>query len=172
MKMEEFEALWLNSLQIAKEKAKSIGNKDLVEYLDLKISNDRTRFEASKLLFESFTQVAQEKIADGYNLEIQTQSPHQFQMNQSVLTGHLLTISFGICRFTVEVGWTRKPEDGFMRKGALACAKITHFGKPEHNAQLLLLPSQNHQTNWFLLEKNGNLKEFQDFKKHVEILFD
>jgi hypothetical protein len=65
VKMDEFEALWLNSLQIAKEKAKYTGNKALVEYLDLKIRNDRTRFEASKLLFKSFTQVAQEKIAGG-----------------------------------------------------------------------------------------------------------
>jgi hypothetical protein len=169
--MDEFEALWLNSLQIAKEKAKYTGNEALVEYLDLKIRNDRTRFEASKLLFKSFTQVAQEKIAGGYNLEIETKSPHQFRMDQAVLTGHLLTTSFGIRRFTVEVGWTRKPEDGFMRKGALACAQITHFGKPEHNAQLLLLLSQNHQTKWFLLEKNGDLKEFWDFKRHVEILF-
>ncbi|GIU82014.1 MAG: hypothetical protein D6687_01200 [Acidobacteria bacterium] len=168
--MEEFEASWLSSLQTAREKALKQGNVALVEYLDLKIRNDRIRFEAGKILFESFVSAIQEKIADGYKLEIETKSPHQFQMYQAVLTGHLLTVNFGIRKLTIEFGWTRKPEDGFMRKNALAYARITHLGKPQNNAELFLLFSQNQNAEWFSLERNGNLRSFRDCREHIEAL--
>jgi hypothetical protein len=39
---------------------------------------------------------------------------------------------------TVEAGWTRTPSDGFMRLGALAFARITHFGISKANEEFVL----------------------------------
>jgi hypothetical protein len=56
-----------------------------------------------------------------------------------------------------------------MRGNALAYARITHFGKPKNNVELLL-SAQDQQPRWFLIEPNGNLRHFQEIEKHVEEL--
>jgi hypothetical protein len=40
---------------------------------------------------------------------------------------------------TIEAGWTRLPAHGFMRNGALAAGRITHFGMAQSGADLVLV---------------------------------
>jgi len=45
----------------------------------------------------------------------------------------------GVRCLTLEAGWARTPSDGVMKKGALAMARITHFGMPAKTAELRLV---------------------------------
>ncbi|HEX6126432.1 MAG TPA: hypothetical protein VFZ23_13740 [Pyrinomonadaceae bacterium] len=55
------------------------------------------------------------------------------------MAGSLIRIGYGVRRMTVEAGWTRMPSHGFMRSGALAAARITHFGMPKAGDELMLI---------------------------------
>jgi hypothetical protein len=55
------------------------------------------------------------------------------------MAGSIIRISLGVRRLTVEAGWTRLPAHGFMRYGALAGARITHFGMPKAGTDLMLV---------------------------------
>jgi hypothetical protein len=57
------------------------------------------------------------------------------------MVGSLLRLRYGVRCMTVEAGWTRTPSDGFMRLGALAFARITHFGIPNANEEFVLKSS-------------------------------
>ena len=55
------------------------------------------------------------------------------------MAGTLVRIRFGVRSMIVEAGWTRLPSHGFMRGGALAAARIKHFGMPEADDELVLV---------------------------------
>lgn len=167
-KMDEFEQKWLEMLEKAKERAQREENLTLLEYFELKSANEKLRLEASKALLEMFFYAARSKSLEGFNLKFNTKSGHQFEMRQARLTGFCLDISFGIRKLTIEIGWTRTPKDGFMRQGALAYSRISHFGRPEHNKELLLL--NRNEPRWFFANDLQKLFEESDAVKHLNIL--
>jgi hypothetical protein len=71
---------------------------------------------------------------------------------------------------TVEAGWTRAPGDGFMRGGALAAARISHFGMAKQNSELILL-RQDNAPHWFAVERDGkrSLFDSRNLQKHFQI---
>ena len=56
---------------------------------------------------------------------MENENPHNFRLRGANLVGSLLRVRQGVRCLTVEAGWTRTPNDGFMRGGALAIARIT-----------------------------------------------
>jgi hypothetical protein len=76
------------------------------------------------------------------------------------MVGSLIRFRFGVRSLTIEAGWTRTPADGFMRGGALAAARLTHFGQAKHNAELVLLRPGDNAPQWFAVTRNNTLAVF------------
>jgi len=68
--------------------------------------------------------------------------PHNFARGSSNMVGSLLEIRLGVRCLSVEAGWARTPSDGIMRHGALAFARITHFGMPKQDSEFRLVHAE------------------------------
>jgi hypothetical protein len=57
-----------------------------------------------------------------------------------------------------------------MRGGALACARISHFGMSRENEELLLLRSED-SVNWFAVDKENKRIPFdsRNLQRHFQI---
>ena len=161
--MNELNEFWTNSIAEAINKARGEGRHDVADYLALKATNDEIRAAASRWLFESALEIAHEAMRRGINLKIENENPHRFEANRATMVGSLLRFKRGVRQLTAEAGWTRTPQDGFMRGNSLAAARLTHFGQAKHNAGLLLLrPSDLPAAppQWFAVDRAGNRAPF------------
>lgn len=140
--MTELDELWTEMLGEAMVAARASGRHDIADYLDLKARNDAIRQAGVRWLFEVFIGIAGEATREFATITIEREDPHNFAHRGANIVGRLLQFRFGVRCLTVEAGWTRTPSDGFMRGGALAIAKITHFGNAKMNAELYLKPSE------------------------------
>lgn len=167
--MNELEEIWAQKINQAIAEAQTSGRKDIADYLNLRATNDAIRTASVKWLFDSMTEIAAFANRTLGAITIETENPHQFEFNRANLVGSLLLIRLGVRCLTLEAGWTRTPADGFMRGGALAAARILHFGMPKHNQEILLL-RDNDFPNWFSI-KNGKRTAFNSnhLRKHFEI---
>ena len=157
--MNELEQVWTQKLSEARLKAQNSGREDVAEYLALRATNDMIRQTSIAWLLDSLLEIAAEANRNGGNIHIETENPHRFQFGNSSLAGSLSRLRQGVRCLTVEAGWTRTPADGFMRGGALAVARIAHFGLSKHNAELFLV-SENSLPSWFAVDKNGGRELF------------
>lgn len=164
--MNELDNLWQQMMEQAIGKTK---NADLAEYLALKASNDRIRSTGCQWLFDSFLELSEEVNRRGIRLEIESENPHRFPSGNSTIVGSLLKFQHGVRCLTIEAGWTRTPKDGFMRGGALALARISHFGISKENAELSLLLKKD-LPEWFTFQA-GKRKQFDsnDLRQHFRI---
>ena len=137
----------------------------------LQPTSDAIRAAGCRWLFDSFLELSEEVNRQGIRLEIENENPHRFAVGPATMVGSLLRFRFGVRSLTVEAGWTRTPGDGFMRGGALATARVTHFGIGAANADLLLIPQKENMPQWFALEKNGtrNPLSSNDLREHFNI---
>lgn len=148
--------MWAQRMQQAISKAQNTGQGDIAEYLSLKADNDAFRATGCRWLFESFIELSDEVNRLGIRLEVENFSPHRFAVGNASMVGSLLKFYYGLRNLSIEVGWTRTPQDGFIRGGGLACARISHFGISRANDELLLVRSPENIPQWFSLSKNGN----------------
>ena len=167
-RMNELDEIWRQMIREAAQKASVAGRSDVADYLTLKANNDAIRAAGCRWLFDSFLELSEEAGKRGIRLEIENENPHRFAVGQSTMVGSLLRFHYGVRNLTVEAGWTRTPADGFMRGGALAAARILHFGIGSANADLLLVPQNEFMPEWFVLEKAGtrNLFSSNDLRRH------
>ncbi len=151
-------------------KAKQSGKNDIAEYLRLKASNDAIRSTGCKWLFDSFLELSEEVNHRGLKLEIESENPYRFPLGNATMVGSLLKFRHGVRCLTIEAGWTRTPNDGFMRGNALAAARISHFGLPKSNAELALL-LQKDLPEWFTLEAEGKRTDLDsnDLRTHFQL---
>lgn len=163
--MNELEQIWTQKLTEARIKAQTAGREDVADYLALRATNDLIRQTSVKWLFDSLLEITAEANRNGTNIQIETENQHRFQYGNSSLAGSLARLSQGVRCLTVEAGWTRTPADGFMRGGALAVARLAHFGLSKHNAELFLV-SANNLPGWFAVDKNGGRELFD--AKHLQ----
>ncbi len=119
--------------------ARNTGRSDIADYLTLRAANDTIRIAGVQWLFENLIGIAAEANRNNSAISTERVDPHSFDLRGARLTGSMLQLRFGVRCLTVEAGWTRSPADGFMRGGALAVAKLTHFGLPRSNIELLLI---------------------------------
>lgn len=127
----------------ALENAKSSGRHDVADYLTLKATNDAIRQASVSWLFDSLVEMASHANRSGSSISIERKDPHSFAYRGSNMVGSRLSLRQGVRCLTIEAGWTRTPADGFMRGGALAFARISHFGLPRASAGLLLQRSND-----------------------------
>lgn len=137
--MQELDAIWSQILARAIENANTAGRADVAEYLMLKAANDTLRQASVKWLFDSLIEIAGEANRRNSTISIEREDPHNFAYGGANLVGSLLRVRQGVRCLTLEAGWTRTPADGFMRGGALAFARITHFGMPKSNTEFRLI---------------------------------
>jgi hypothetical protein len=80
-------------------------------------------------------------------------------------------MSRGLRTLTVEAGWTRAPGDGFMRLGAMAVARLVHYGLRDKNVVLALIQHDGIHS-WFEIKNDKIADPFvpEDVEKHVEVL--
>ncbi len=152
--MDELDEVWAEKINEAVRQARGDGRGDIAEYLALKASNDELRATGVKWLFDALLEIASFANRNSSNITMENEHPHRFAIGNAQLVGSLLRFRQGLRCLTLEAGWTRTPTDGFMRGGALACARLTHFGISKHNIDLLLIQS-NKLVNWVSIGKNG-----------------
>ena len=169
--MNELNEFWANSIDEAINQARAQGRHDVADYLSLKATNDEIRAASCRWLFESLLEIAHEAMRNGLNLKIENENPYRFEMNKATLVGSLVEFSSGIRRLTAEAGWTRTPQDGFMRGGALAFARLVHFGQAKHNAELVLVRSKDSAPQWFSVDRDGSRTPFDsnNLRSHFRI---
>ncbi|MDQ3063325.1 MAG: hypothetical protein M3R14_10790 [Acidobacteriota bacterium] len=161
--MNELDEVWARKLIEARQKAQAAGRTDVAEYLALKASNDLIRQTSVKWLLDSATEVISIANRNGANTTMETENPHSFAFGNANLIGSRLSFRQGVRCLTIEAGWTRTPNDGFMPGGALAAARISHFGMSKHNAELVLIRNED-APKWFAAGADGK-RDFFDAEK-------
>lgn len=167
--MNEPDEIREQKLNDALEKAKAAGRGDVADYLSLKSSNDAIRAAGVKWLFDSALAIAAELNRQNAAVTIENESPHNFAFGNANLVGLLVRCTQGVRCLTVEAGWTRSPADGFMRGGALACARISHFGMSRNDEQLLLVRVGD-SVDWFAVDTKNERRSFdsRNLQRHFQ----
>jgi hypothetical protein len=137
--MNELEDAWSQMLVSKLENARAAGRDDVADYLALKQLNDAIRQASVGWLFDAFIEVASEATGQNPSITIEREDPHEFEFRRGKMAGGLVRVRFGVRAMTVEAGWPRTPAHGFMRGGALAAARIVHFGMPAAGTELVLI---------------------------------
>lgn len=150
--------------------SEAIGHGDVAEYLRLKATNDAIRRRSVAWLFDSMVEIVVEADPEFVRFSVERVEPHNFAFRGANMAGSLLRIRQGVRCLTLEAGWTRTPSDGFMRGGALAHARITHFGIPRENCDLLLIRGTD-LPEWYKAEKAGSAEVFgsADLRRHFAV---
>jgi hypothetical protein len=169
--MTELDEVWSQMLQSAAENARSSGRHGLAEYLDLRSSNDALRRAAVKWLFDSMAEIGTDPAAARFDIDLVKDEPHNFDYRGANLVGSRLSLRYGVRCLSLEAGWPRTPKDGFIRGGAMAVAKLSHFGMPS-DAETLLLLRPAEMPAWFRSGQENTYLPFgfDDLRRHFEIL--
>lgn len=138
--MNELDDSWQKMLASAAENAERTGRSDVADYLKLKLTNDQMRQEGTRWLFDTAIGIAGEMNRRLTGISIEREDPHSFEADGAHLVGALLTVRYGVRSVMFEAGWPRTPKDGFIRGGALAVARIRHFGAAKANVTFHLKP--------------------------------
>jgi hypothetical protein len=164
---------WKNTAREARRRAEIEGRSDVLAYLNLREANDFARQIGLEWLFAAFLEVAAEANRRGLQIGIEQTEPHEFQQNTATMRGARIKLTRHLRSLTVEAGFPRAPADGFIRGGGLALGRVTHFGLPKHNAELLLVKSSNPQDApvWFAVLENNLRQEFSasHLKNHFNV---
>lgn len=168
--MEELDEVWTNFLKEAAARVREGERNDISDYLQLKSTNDFLRSTSVEWLFTAAAEIASEVSRLNANLTLEKEHPHKFSIGNANLVGWLVRFRQGVRCLSIEAGWTRSPSDGFMRGGALAVGRITHFGMAKKNVELHLLKIENAPV-WFAFDQNGNRAEFHSghLQNHFKI---
>jgi hypothetical protein len=168
--MNELDEVWTKMINQAIADARETGRQDVAEYLSLKATNDFLRATSVKWLFDSMLEIAARHNRNHFAVEIENENPHNFAFNKANMVGSRLSLRQGVRCLSLEAGWTRTPTDGFMRGGALAAARITHFGIAKANEEIVLLKEDNFP-QWFSIDKAERKSVFDsnNLQKHFQI---
>ena len=142
--------------------------KDYVaEYLALKAANDQLRERGKQWLFDTLTQFCAEAnrtlVTQPDQPSIQTGIQQwEFKVENATMAGERFGARYRYRTLTVEVGWPRLPEHGFLTDNALARARISFSQntmlQPQVIAELVFKRAGSDEPKWFTVT-NGQLKE-------------
>lgn len=155
LEVSELDEAWAQALAEAARRARVGGRGDVAEYLALRATNDLARKAGMEWLFSVFKMLAGEANRSGASVQLSEQEGHHFRIGNSTMVGTLLTFQMGVRQLMVEAGWPRAPQDGFVRGGGLALARVKHFGDRTANEELVLVRSESGTPQWLVLEKTG-----------------
>jgi hypothetical protein len=147
---------------------------DVSEYLALRSSNDLLRQTGIDWLITMFATVAGEVNREGAAIQISRNDAHRFKVGHATMVGSLLTLTNGERVLSVEAGWPRAPQDGFIRGGGLARANIKHRGLKSASEELRLVVAPAGTPRWMVQRKHGGHSEFLEasIRDHLSILVD
>jgi hypothetical protein len=151
----ELDEAWALALAEAEQRARASGRGDIADYIALRTSNDLMRRTAIDWLLSTLTILAGEANRAGHGIRIETEDGHRFRVGSSTMVGTRLTLRLGVRALFVEAGWPRRPGDGIVRGGGLACGRIGHFGKLADDDEVLLVGSAQGAPQWSVVGKNG-----------------
>ncbi|MFM9903048.1 MAG: hypothetical protein ACKVQJ_00585 [Pyrinomonadaceae bacterium] len=163
--MTELDNIWSRMLADAVAKAGDAGRRDVAEYLRLKAANDTIRTAGVEWLFDTIIEIA---MRDYPVAAVERKEPHSFDRGNFTMVGSLLSIRQGVRCLTLEAGWARVPSDGIMQKGALAYARLSHFGMPKKGAEIRLVHVAS-LPQW--LDEDGSVIDISGLRRHLDILF-
>ena len=165
--MTELDQVWSEMLDKAAADALHLGKSDIAAYLRLKAANDTIRSIGVGWLIDTVFEIAGGAVRRHAAITIEREEPHNFTHGNSNMAGSLLCVSYGVRCLTLEAGWTRTPGDGIMKNGALALARITHFGLPTKGAEFRLVHGEN-LPNW--LDERNVMVESNVLQHHFDLL--
>lgn len=128
------------------------------EYLALRAANDQLRERGKEWLLDTLSQLCAEAnrrlMLPLDQTGIQTGSQDwQFKIENTTLAGERFGIRYRFRTLTVEVGWPRLPEHGFLTDGAMARARISlsqnTMLEPQPIAELILKKTTQGDPAWF-----------------------
>jgi hypothetical protein len=168
----ELEAEWARRLAEAEQSARASGRGDVAEYLALRALNDMARNVGIEWLLAAFNAHAGEANRAGAGIRLADTDAHRFRVGASTMVGRRLTLTVGVRVLTIEAGWPRTPRDGIVRGGGLAAARITHFGNPSANDELLLMQKADDAPRWMVLDPAGVRPALEEarVRRHIEKL--
>ena len=166
--MTELDEIWSQMLGDAASKAADTGRNDVADFLRLKASNDAIRAAGVRWLFDTVIAIAATANRSHVSLTIERDDPHNFAHGNSNLVGTRVMVRHGVRCLTVEAGWTRTPGDGIMRGGALAFARVSHFGMPKMTAELKLV-AEEPMPKWRNAETSEPVESLE-LMRHLDIL--
>lgn len=131
------------------------------EYLALKAANDQLRERGKQWLLDTLTQLCGEA-----NRRMGTQPDQvgiqtgiqewQFKVENTTMAGERFGARYRYKTLTVEVGWPRLPEHGFLTDNAMARAQVSlsqnTMLQPQVVAELIFKKSGSSEPMWFLLQ--------------------
>jgi hypothetical protein len=167
--LSELDAEWARRVAAAAERARAEGRGDVAEYLALRAANDLTRGVGCEWLLETARALAGEGVRAGASISVAVDDGHRFRVGNSTMVGRKLTLRAGVRELNVEAGWPRAPQDGIVRGGGLAYARVTHFGDRGRNAALLLVPHADAAPQWVILSETGSRTPLNEehLRQHV-----
>jgi hypothetical protein len=170
--LSELEAEWARRLAEAEQSARASGRGDVADYLALRALNDMARNTGIEWLLATFTAHAGEANRAGAGIRLANTDAHRFRVGASTMVGRRLTLTVGVRVLTIEAGWPRTPRDGIVRGGGLAAARITHFGNPPANDELLLMQKTGDAPRWMVLDPAGGRPTLEEARiaRHVSML--
>ena len=168
--MIELDEVWSTMLAEAELRARVAGRHDIAEYLRLKATNDAIRAKGIEWLLAAMSEAAAAAISSAPDLTVEQEDGHSFRYENSTMQGLRLVCRRGVRSLMVEAGWTRGPHDGIMRGGALAVARVAHFGRPKAGCELRLVFGDDLPA-WTLDNKGGAFTA-DDAARHIALLLD
>jgi hypothetical protein len=153
--LSELDAEWARRVAAAQQRARAEGRGDVAEYLILRATNDLARGVGCDWLFATFNAFAAEANRAGASISIAQEDAHRFRVGMSTMVGRKLTLRAGVRELVVEAGWPRAPQDGIVRGGGLAAARISHFGDRARAASLLLMQTAHNAPQWVIVTETN-----------------
>lgn len=131
------------------------------EFLALKAANDQLRERGKQWLLDALTQLCADAnrrlITQPDQAGIQTGLQEwQFKVENATLAGERFGARYRYKTLTVEVGWPRLPEHGFLTDNALARARVSlsqnTMLQPEVIAELVFKKVGGSEPAWFVFK--------------------
>ncbi len=169
--MNELEKIWTNRLNEARAKAQTSGREDVAEYLALRATNDMLRQTSVQWLFDSLIEIAAETNRTGANVQIETENRIVSRMKMPVSAVRSPFSSRGeMSDCSKRVGRARLPTV-LCAAGALAVARLSHFGISKHNVELFLVANEQFAEAGFQLIRTDRRELFdaRNLQGHFQI---
>ncbi len=167
--MSELDAEWARRVAVVEQMARAQGRGDVADYLALRAANDLARGVGCEWLLATFAALAEEANDAGAKINVTQEDAHRFLLGHSTMVGRKLVLRAGVRELIVEAGWPRAPQDGIVRGGGLACARVRHFGDRARNAALLLVQTATGTPQWLVVDETGARAPFveEQARQHV-----
>lgn len=130
------------------------------EYLALKAANDQLREHGKQWLWETLTRLCAESNRDlsqrgeQDSLQIGRQD-WQFQLETATMVGERFGVRYRFRTLTIEVGWPRTAQHGFVSDGGLARARVglsqNTMIEPQSVADLILKRPADSDPVWLTI---------------------